>query len=331
MSALPVSQRPGVVVLAAHRPDRRLFARQLVSIAEQTRTDFRCLVGADGGQEEVRQLVAEAVGDDPRFEVIGWDDNVGVHLNVERLLAALPEDAAWVALADQDDAWYPDKLERLLPLLDDAALALGQARVVRVGGDVLRPSTRRRVVGLDDLLLQNQVTGSLAVLRTDLLDLALPFPRLDTVTQMHDHWLGACAAATGGYVVLDDVVQDYVQHDANVVGEGHGWVTRLRRDVTSVRGATRPGHGSAAALAELALGWPALVARTLRDRLGGASVVSTPVVQSLAAGTPVSLARVAGHALTSPDVGLRSTAVVGAGWLAGRLPHRRATTRRAGR
>ncbi len=275
MSALPVSRRLGAVVLAAYRPDRRLFARQLVSIAEQTRTDFRCLVGADGGQEEVRRLVAEVVGDDPRFEVVGWDDNVGFYLNFERLLEAVPEDAGWVALSDQDDYWYPDKLERLVPLLDDAALATGQARVVTWPEErVLLASTDRAATAPEDLLFQNQVTGAFTVLRRTLLDVALPFPRVHTVTQLHDHWLALCAAAVDRYVVLDEVVQDYVQHGSNAVGEiatHRGWTpARFVRRIIQLGDTYEGGHSiaqCARACQVQSFGWRRLVLDTLATRL----------------------------------------------------------------
>ena len=155
-----VSQGHGVVVLAAYRPDPELFAIQLRSIRDQTRRDFRCLIGADGGQEDVRALVAEIVGDDPRFEVIGWDDNLGFYLNFERLLLAVPDDASWVALSDQDDRWYPDKLERLVPLLDESTLATGQARVVAWPGRRGVPRRdHRRVVPAGDLALREPGHG----------------------------------------------------------------------------------------------------------------------------------------------------------------------------
>jgi hypothetical protein len=219
-AGLQPSQGHGVVVLAAHRPDPELFAIQLRSIRDQTRGDFRCLIGADSGQEHVRDLVAEVVGDDPRFQVIGWDDNLGFYLNFERLLMAVPPNAAWVALSDQDDRWYPEKLRRLVPILDGKALAVGQARVIEWPSErVIADRTFRRVVAPEDLLVQNQATGALTVFRRDLLEIALPFPRLRTVTQLHDHWLALCAVVTGGYAVLDVVVQDYIQHRGNVVGE----------------------------------------------------------------------------------------------------------------
>ncbi|HYN67277.1 MAG TPA: glycosyltransferase, partial [Ornithinibacter sp.] len=172
---MTTSQGSGAVVLAAYRPDPDLFLVQLRSIRDQTRDDFRCLIGADGGQEAVRTLVHEIVGDDPRFEVIGWDDNLGFYLNFERLLRAVPDDVAWVALSDQDDRWYPDKLERLVPLLDNAVLCSARWRVVDAGRSAT-PPRRRHGLSLAGVLAQNPVPGAAMVFRRTLLDWALPFP-----------------------------------------------------------------------------------------------------------------------------------------------------------
>lgn len=329
------AERPGAVVLAAYRPDPDLFAVQLRSIRDQTLGTFRCLVGADGGQEEVRALVDAVVGDDPRFEVVGWDDNVGFHLNVERLLLALPREAAWVALADQDDRWYPDKLARLVPLLDDVPLATGQARVVRwPGGEVLLPTTRRRVVPLEDLLVENQVTGSLAVLRRELVDLALPFPRLHTVTQMHDHWLGLAGAVGGGYRVLDEAVQDYVQHGGNVVGEvatHRSWTpARVVRRVVDLADTYEGGHSPAACsrvAGTLGFGWRRLLVETLTERCGGVP----PGLEDAAArlrrdGSGRAAVAFLGRALRSPEVSPWVVATFVPG-----LPHELLARRRARR
>jgi glycosyltransferase involved in cell wall biosynthesis len=226
--ALPsVASRPGVVVLVSYRPPPDLFRIQLQSIRDQTRGDFRCLIAADGDAHETRALVRRAVGSDDRFEVLGFSQNVGVYHNVERALGAVPTDVGWVALSDQDDRWYPKKLDRLVPLLEQAPLAMCQARVVAwPSGEVLRSCTTRRVVPAPDLVFENQVTGSFSVFRRNLLDVALPFPDLRTFTRFHDHWLGVCASAVGGYLLLPEVLQDYVQHGSNVVGER---LTRPRR------------------------------------------------------------------------------------------------------
>ena len=164
----------GFIVLAAYRPNQSSFTKQLRSIADQSMTGWRCLITADGEWTQVDRLVRLAVGSDDRFEVIGFQEREGFYRNFERGLAAVPLDAAWVALADQDDEWYPRKLERLVPELSDAVLVSGQAHI-DVNGDVVG-ATHRRDVSLTGLLIDNQVTGSFCVFRPGLLRVALPFP-----------------------------------------------------------------------------------------------------------------------------------------------------------
>ncbi|MBB2976347.1 hypothetical protein FHX49_001921 [Microbacterium endophyticum] len=210
----------GCIVLAAYRPQRELFERQLRSIQAQTVSDFSCLVVADGGEEDVREMLRSIVGDDERFTVIGAASRVGFYLNFERGLSAVPDTAQWIALSDQDDYWQPEKLERMLPHLQYASMVSAQARVVTYPGGEVRAATTGRVQPhADDIPIFNQFTGGMSVLRRDLLQLALPFPQFDSPAQVHDHWLAVCASCQDGAVVIPDIVQDYVQHDQNVLGE----------------------------------------------------------------------------------------------------------------
>lgn len=272
----------GYIVLAAYRPPAELFARQLRSLQAQTLGAFRCLVVADGGSDAVRAQMIDAVGDDDRFEVIGFEERVGFYRNFERGLAAVPADAAWVALSDQDDVWMPDKLATLVPALQDAALVSGQARVVTYPeGVVVTASTARREVDATSLVLENQFSGALCVLRRSLLDVALPFPALPGPAQVHDHWLAVCAAATDGTRVVDRVVQDYVQHTANVLGEADaarlGWRETLRRRRAALAAEGGGPRALARSLYVVNAGWAEAMTDALRAR------VDTPVARGLAA------------------------------------------------
>ncbi|MDQ1112993.1 glycosyltransferase involved in cell wall biosynthesis [Microbacterium testaceum] len=243
MTAFETAPAPGYVVLAAYQPPEALFTRQLRSIQEQTLSDFHCVIVADGGADDVRAMVRQAIGDDDRFDVVGFDERVGFYANFERGLAEVPVDAPWVALSDQDDEWMPDKLAVLVSALDRAALVSGQARVVTYPeGVVVAATTHRRSVSAPALVLENQFSGALCVFRGSLLKTALPFPRYPGPAQVHDHWLAVCAAVTGGIDVVDRVVQDYVQHSSNVLGEADaarlGWRQTLRRRRDALRAET---------------------------------------------------------------------------------------------
>lgn len=263
----------GIIALAAYQPDWNLFRTQLLSIQAQTHANFQCLISADGGDAEVEDFVARELGADERFRVLGFPDRLGFYGNFERVLSEVPENASWVALSDQDDSWYPTKIETLLPHLDSVSLVAGQARVVRLpGNQVVAESTQRSNVGLGSLLAQNQVTGSLCVFRRGLLDLALPFPRLETITQVHDHWLAVCAKATGDVRLVSDVVQDYVQHGGNVLGEVAGRKSPAQ-SLNHLRDMSRKYRGSDSPVAmlqaanDLSFGWRRVMADALRKRL----------------------------------------------------------------
>jgi glycosyltransferase involved in cell wall biosynthesis len=267
----------GVIALAAFEPEESLFARQLLSIQSQTHSDFQCLISVDGNPSPVQGMVRRTCGDDNRFRVLGYQDRLGFHRNFERTLTKVPERAKWVALSDQDDYWYPEKLAALLPHLENAELVTGQARVVsaEVSAQGIDPSagsiTERRRVSATDFIANNQVTGSLCVFRRELLDVALPFPTMATPAQYHDHWIGLCALATGGVSITDDVVQDYIQHTGNVVGESRQSILK------SVRNTRRIVHryerdASPASMTRLiyktGLGWRSLMATSLLERAG---------------------------------------------------------------
>lgn len=269
-SASPAAE--GYVVLAAYRPPPELFARQLRSIQAQTLARFRCLVVADGDSDAVRAQMTAAVGDDERFRVIGFDERVGFYRNFERGLAAVPAGVPWVALSDQDDEWAPDKLAVLVAALDQATLVSGQARVVTYPeGVVVSASTDRRVVAAPALVLENRFSGALCVFRGSLLEVALPFPGLAGPAQVHDHWLAVCAAATGGTRVVDRVVQDYVQHSANVLGEADaarlGWRETLRRRRAALRAEGGGPRALARSLYVVNAGWAEAMADTLAARI----------------------------------------------------------------
>lgn len=208
--------------MAVYKPDPRLLARQVSSIRNQSVENWACIVGIDGSDAASRRILAELTADDDRFIIHEFFDRVGFYHNFERVLALVDSGVRWVALADQDDVWYPEKLEVLLKHLGSGSMVLGQARLVRLNESTPETcylgTTHRSFSNTSELILDNVVSGALSVFRSDVLASALPFPRKTDVAY-HDHWLGLCAALEGGIVTVPDVVQDYVQHDRNVIGE----------------------------------------------------------------------------------------------------------------
>jgi glycosyltransferase involved in cell wall biosynthesis len=223
------------VCMATYNPPWTLFRSQVRSLQEQTHRNWVCLVNDDGSGEELYGRIRTLLAADPRFVVRRNDRNVGFFHNFEQCLAAVPASAAFVALADQDDVWNPDKLASLLAAFDaDTQLVYSDMRVVRPDGRVLADSfwksRRNNWTNFPSLLMANTVTGAASMFRRSLLADALPFPpRFGHM--YHDHWLAALALARGriGYVARP--LYDYVQHGGNVIGHVHasgaGWPKML--------------------------------------------------------------------------------------------------------
>ena len=248
-----------------YRPDPDLLRKQLNSIAAQSFTDWTCHVGIDGPDAAALSLTREIVGDDARFVLHTFGENVGFFRNFERLVCLISARARWFALADQDDYWYPTKLSTLLDPLKspDVMSVSGQARVVDRSGSLLS-HTKRRETDLVSLLLNNQITGSLTIFRREILKIALPFP-IPTDVAYHDHWLGVTARSLGATMIIDSVVQDYVQHEANSLGEEMPGRFRKRLTILSTR-ATETG-GMLRYLAENRWEWRVRMAKLIIDRV----------------------------------------------------------------
>lgn len=288
------------IAMATFEPAEDLFAAQIASIRAQTMGDWRLVVSDESVTGAGQATVARFAGGDRRITVLSGERR-GVVGNFERALKAVDPRAPFVALADQDDCWRADKLERLAGrMADGVRLVHGAMRLVGPDGAPLtgaRPTRRTADPALLHLLAENEVTGASALLRREVVVAALPVPRLPGL--YHDHWLALVARAGGRIVFEPAVVQDYVQHGGNLVGEdprrerdAAGRLDRERRAFERVRAVLAGGEDVPAAALERALlpaafavvpaaamraaAWAALTGRAKEAGLGGAPALPGP-------------------------------------------------------
>lgn len=231
-----------VICMATYDPDPGMFRAQIDSIRAQTFDDWVCLVSDDCSPPKGYEAILSALEGDDRFVLSRSPGRLGFYRNFERALAAVPEGVEFVALSDQDDVWYPDKLESLVSGIGDAQLIYSDQRIVGEHGEVLAESywgeRSNSFDSLTSMLVANTVTGAASLMRRSLLEKALPFPETPG-TQYHDQWLALVALAEGKINYVDRPLYDYVQHGgatlghaAAVGGSGGGLrvvVSRLRR------------------------------------------------------------------------------------------------------
>ncbi len=231
------------ICMATYDPPLDLFCRQVESIRAQTEKRWICVISDDCSKPELFAAIKAEVAGDPRFVISRSSRRLGFYHNFERALAMAPADAEYVAMADQDDFWHPDKLEALLREIGTAQLVYSDARVVTRDGETIAETywSRRRNnhSRLLSLLVANAVTGAASLFRREVLDYALPFPPAQ-FAHFHDHWIGLSALVLGDISFIDRPLYDYVQHrDAFLGHAAANQMTPLRARLGALRRSPR--------------------------------------------------------------------------------------------
>ncbi len=213
------------ICMAAYNPEPELFRDQIESIRAQSHSEWTCVISDDASDPDRRAAMEEAVRGDERFRLLeSAAARLGFYRNFERALEAADPAAPYVALADHDDRWYPDKLSTLLEAISrtGAQLVYSDARAVEPSGAEVRPTMwspderPNQWTDLATMLIANTVTGAASMFRRELLAAALPFPELPG-KPYHDHWLAAVALASGELDYVDRPLYDWVRHPESVV------------------------------------------------------------------------------------------------------------------
>ena len=139
-------------------------------------------------------------------------------------------DAPYIMFSDQDDVWHLDKVSKTLALMQETeidpstpVLVHTDLRVVDQNLQVISSSfcTHSGLIGnrlaLNQLLVQNVVTGCTMMLNRSLAELACRPTQADAIL-MHDWWIALVASAFGKAAFLNEPTIDYRQHGKNAVG-----------------------------------------------------------------------------------------------------------------
>lgn len=213
---------------------------QLASYEAQTHTHWRLYASDDGstdGTVEILQAFQNRLGTDKVFIFSGPQQGHAAHfLHVLGRNITEP----WVALSDQDDIWFPDKLSRALkslpreetiPCLYGSRTQLVDAHNKHMGYS----SHFKKKPCFQNALVQSLAGGNTMVFNQ-------PLRRLFLRTQpdqihAHDWMLYQLATASGGFVFYDTTPSlRYRQHGNNAVGHNLGIQAKWKRIQHVLRG-----------------------------------------------------------------------------------------------
>lgn len=213
-----------VVILMSTYQGERFVTDQLSSILTQLPEGGRILIRDDGSSDQTVVKI-EALCD-ARIEIIRGS-NVGFARSFLSLMDAAPADADMFMLADQDDIWMPEKIERAASYLEsihNAVPALYCSRLHLVDVELkpigLSPAGPERP-SFECALTENIVIGCTAAFNRAALDLVRRHGDISLI-YFHDWWLYLVVAAFGVVHFDPEPTALYRQHGANVLGMGAG-------------------------------------------------------------------------------------------------------------
>jgi glycosyltransferase involved in cell wall biosynthesis len=231
---------PPVQVLLATYNGERFLRQQIDSILGQSYQPLTILARDDGSRDGTVSILQEYAQRMPdRFTLLPRDAPTG---NAKWNFLRLMEESAaqYVACADQDDLWLPDKISRSMEAMQRLEQEHGETgpllvftdlRVVNDRLEPIHPSLwghmdvdPASIRKLSNLLTQNVVTGCTMLLNRPLTELAT---RMGGGAFMHDWWIALLTCAFGNAAYLSEPSVLYRQHQGNVLGAGQRAKDRL--------------------------------------------------------------------------------------------------------
>ncbi|MEM6387441.1 MAG: glycosyltransferase family 2 protein [Pseudomonadota bacterium] len=226
-----------VAILLAHYNGAEFLGEQLQSLSAQTHRDWSLILSDDGSSDGWLKVAADFTKSeqDKRIWLVNGP-RLGFAQNFLSLVAMAGPSVPYAAFCDQDDVWYPKKLE----------VALDALRTVRPGKPALYCARtmvcdhRLRASGTSptfvappsfkNAIVQNVGGGNTMVFNRQALDLLQDTLHHASSAVAHDWWAYQIISGAGGRVIFDQEPQVlYRQHSRNLIGSNGGWKPRAKR------------------------------------------------------------------------------------------------------
>jgi glycosyltransferase involved in cell wall biosynthesis len=205
-----------------------ILPRQIDALLAQSRPLQEIIVVNDASQDDTVAIVERFR--DPRIRMVRQKRNRGIVQSFGRALEEARGDV--IFLADQDDVWRADKVEKFLEIFrayPDLTVAMSDLVIIDAAGKVIsgpKFATRKFHGGLLHTLVRNSYQGSAMALRRSILGSCLPFP---TDIPIHDVWIGLVNRFAGTTGFIPEPLLFYRRHGTNESPATHAPLLQMIR------------------------------------------------------------------------------------------------------
>ena len=235
-----------IAILLATYNGERFMRAQMDSVLKQTNADWTMYIHDDGSTDGTLGIISEYVDAAPsRFVLI--DDgktHLGPRDNFMHLLSCV--DSSIYMFCDQDDIWFPNKIDESLRVLENVTEAAVKPVLVYTNMKVCDADDRvveesfwtsinhnpNEQNTLNAMSYSNYITGCTMLFNNAAKEVAFPMP---SWAPMHDWWVSAMVYKNAGIVKpVASPTMLYRKHGGNATGDlvvtqaGKSIIRRLR-------------------------------------------------------------------------------------------------------
>ncbi|MEO6582991.1 MAG: glycosyltransferase [Ferruginibacter sp.] len=216
------------VVMATYNGEKFLV-EQLQSILSQTYAALEIIICDDASTDNTKNIILQYAAADSRIRYHFNQTNTGLNKNFENGFKMAS--AAYIAIADQDDIWKPEKIEEQMKLFaGDVALVHSASAIFRdkIPTHKTTATLTKPMTGNDTrkLLLRNSISWHNIIFKKELLQFAIPFP----AKTYYDWWLCIHATCVGSIAATNKVLAYQRHHSANVTISGQSSKTQTVKE-----------------------------------------------------------------------------------------------------
>jgi glycosyltransferase involved in cell wall biosynthesis len=196
----------------------KFLVKQLESILDQTYSNLTEVICVDDGStDDTLFILKDYAENDSRIKIFINESNLGYIKNYEKAftLATKP----YIAIADQDDIWFPNKISLLMAAIENNLMVYSDNLYIdsednSTGRQFSHCRYLRECTSCLNFIMTNGISGHTALINRELLKYALPFNK----DIPYDYWLAFHAVQYGKIPYVNEPLVGYRQHDNNVIG-----------------------------------------------------------------------------------------------------------------
>jgi glycosyltransferase involved in cell wall biosynthesis len=218
------------ICIAAYNGEK-FIAEQIDSIINQIKHCDEIIIVDDVSKDKTRDILRKYRDD--RILLHFNEVNIGACATFEKAIGLARGE--FIVLADQDDVWVANRLEKMCALLKEkigvvsSNFCLINSKGEQVQNPTMRPLSTKQSSNFTSNILKlflgrMQYFGSAMAFNAQLKDIILPFP---AYVEAHDHWIAIAGNLVRSNIHLEDITLKRRIHGSNLSSKKRSFFSKM--------------------------------------------------------------------------------------------------------